>query len=147
MQKPASKDIAELSVLMTQLIDVLAEERRCLTSRDSDQLQHCVSRKEALCQQINAKLKADESLLSSLSAPAETTGTPADLAPDHKKLIELAVTARDSNLVNGKILHRTQQSVREILGILSGTSLDGLYGQSGEQTGAGSSTSRSGVYA
>ena len=147
MQKPNPKDIAELSALMSELIDVLAEERHCLTTRDSDQLEKCVASKATVCEQINAKLKADETLVSCLSESAEAVTAQSELAPDHKKLIELALTARDSNLVNGKILHRTQQSVREILGILSGTSIDGLYGQTGEQKGASGTSNRGGVYA
>ncbi|MEQ8692527.1 MAG: flagellar protein FlgN [Pseudomonadales bacterium] len=52
----------------------------------------------------------------------------------HTQCLDLARQLRDYNLVNGKILHRSHNSIREIINILSGKRAGGLYGQSGQPT-------------
>jgi flagellar biosynthesis/type III secretory pathway chaperone len=142
------KDKSEMETLQgyfQDLLDILEQERAALTAHDGSALDACVARKNDLCQQLAQALQASPEISARISAnnadvdthPAslqEASPAPPELDVDHKILLELAAKARDSNLVNGKILHRSQQSVREILGILSGKSLDGLYGQSGQQT-------------
>ncbi len=134
---PASAPIVELQSLFEQLLQTLAEERTAMTEQDPEALTACVRKKYELCRAINAVFSANAPQLEALHTSTrllEQFPDHKDVDPNHKKLLQLARTARDSNLVNGKILHRTQQSIREILGILSGTSLDGLYGQKGQQT-------------
>ncbi|MFT7651385.1 MAG: flagellar biosynthesis/type III secretory pathway chaperone [Candidatus Azotimanducaceae bacterium] len=46
--------------------------------------------------------------------------------------LALATKLRDSNLVNGKILNQSQNSIREIINILSGKRHNGLYGEAGQ---------------
>ena len=108
----------------------LQAERDALVKHDREALERCVESKDRLCQQIAATLKHEDA---KPLATLLSQDTPEELEPDHRKLFDLATTARESNLVNGKILHRSQQSLREILFILSGKDLDGLYGQSGQQ--------------
>ena len=121
-----STQVSVLTERFTALLALLDEEREAITAHDGSALDVLVADKNQLCQEIAALLA---------EAPELTARQNVDeLEEDHKRLLELAQTARDSNLVNGKILHRSQQSVREILSILSGKSLDGLYGQSGQQT-------------
>lgn len=118
--------ISALSAQFQALLELLDEERAALTAHDGAALDALTARKNDLCQTIAADLAAAPELTASQEL--------GELDEDHKTLLDLAQQARDSNLVNGKILHRSQQSVREILSILSGKSLDGLYGQSGQQT-------------
>ena len=119
-------NIGALTTRFETLLDLLEQERSALTAHDGAALDSVVAEKNRVCQEIAAALAA---------APELTERQNFDeLDDDHKSLLNLAQLARDSNLVNGKILHRSQQSVREILSILSGKSLDGLYEQSGQQT-------------
>ncbi len=128
MESNSNKDdkITALKALFTQLLALLDREREAIVAHNGEALDALVPEKNRLCQEIAALLS---------QAPELTARQNVDeLEEDHKSLLDLAQTARDSNLVNGKILHRSQQSVREILSILSGKSLDGLYGQSGQQS-------------
>ena len=121
-----SEKIAVLAERFNALLSLLDRERAAITAHDGAALDALVAEKNQLCQDIAALLA---------QAPELTARQNVDeLEEDHKTLLDLAQTARDSNLVNGKILHRSQQSVREILSILSGKRLDGLYGQSGQQS-------------
>ena len=131
-------EMATLQTYFQDLLEILQQERAALTAHDGTALDTVVARKNELCQQLSSALQASPGISARINASnpsADTEGeVPSELDADHKLLLELAASARDSNLVNGKILQRSQQSVREILGILSGKSLDGLYGQTGQQT-------------
>ena len=131
-------EMATLQVYFQDLLEILQQERAALTAHDGSALDAVVTRKNDLCQQLNSALQASPEISTRINASNSSTDAernePPELDADHKLLLDLAASARDSNLVNGKILHRSQQSVREILGILSGKSLDGLYGQTGQQT-------------
>ncbi len=119
-------NLETLTAQFQELLDLLEQERTALTAHDGTALDAVVAEKNRVCQEIADCLAG---------APELTARQNFDeLDDDHKSLLNLAQLARDSNLVNGKILHRSQQSVREILSILSGKSLDGLYEQSGQQT-------------
>jgi flagellar biosynthesis/type III secretory pathway chaperone len=138
MTKPY--DLDHLSALFTDLLSMLDQERLALISHDGVSLDDCVAKKHALCKTIDQYVRAAPELASIMAAaanPETDANATLELDADHKSLLDLVITARDSNLVNGKILHKSQQSLREILGILSGKSLDGLYGQSGQQTATG----------
>ena len=126
-------ELQTLKEHFTDLLDILAEERNALTAHDGEALDGCVERKAAVCQAISQTLNSAPALAAELQRASDPQPED-DIDADHKSLLALARAARDSNLVNGKILHRSQQSIREILGILSGKSLDGLYGQSGQHT-------------
>lgn len=135
---------AQLREHFNALLECLEQERAALVAHDGNALDICVAHKQALCERIAKTLENAPALAAALqrAAASQANADPqssSELDEDHKSLLELAITARDSNLVNGKILHRSQQSVREILGILSGKSLDGLYGQTGQQNAASAS--------
>ena len=115
------------------LIALLDTEREALINHDAEALQNCVGTKNEVCQRIASSLASPGG---KTLAQAIAGRSPEELDTDHKRLetlVNLARSARDANLVNGKILHRSQQSLREILTILSGKTLDGLYGQTGQQ--------------
>ncbi len=127
--KGSSGNDRNLEILTAQfqaLLDLLEQERAALIAHDGAELEAVVGEKNRVCQEIANRLAESPELTGRQNFD--------ELDDDHKSLLNLAQLARDSNLVNGKILHRSQQSVREILSILSGKSLDGLYEQSGQQT-------------
>jgi|GEM_PF-1463458 len=126
--------ISTLETLFQALIALLNEERDALIHHDGGRLESLSGQKLEVCNHISRELEASPALGKkiALAAAAEAEADP-EFDPSHVLLAKLASQARDYNLVNGKILHRSQQSVREILGIMSGQSIDGLYGQSGQQ--------------
>jgi flagellar biosynthesis/type III secretory pathway chaperone len=123
-----------LESLFSELIELLTLEREALVAHDGLNLESCSAKKLLVCRQIDQQLKDSPELtqMIGLAATSDEVSS-AQLDPHHILLAQLARTARDYNLVNGKILHRSQQSIREILGIMSGQSINGLYGQSGQQ--------------
>ena len=134
MKKETAGAVELLVIRFNELLKCLETERAALIAHDGQALDACVAHKQALCASIAEGFAAAPELTAELQRAAGGPDGPDELDEDHKTLLELAIAARDYNLVNGKILHRSQQSVREILGILSGKSLDGLYGQSGQQS-------------
>ena len=136
----SSADI--LKNLFAALITLLHDERETLIQHDGARLEMLSAQKLQLCNQISQELKQDPALGKKIAqAAAPTAATDTQFDPRHVLLAQLATRARDYNLVNGKILHRSQQSIREILGIISGQSIDGLYGQSGQQDAKANSSS------
>lgn len=123
-----------LGSLFSELIELLTQEREALVAHDGLNLETCSAKKLLVCRQIDQQLKDSPQLAQMIGQAGNTDEvSSAQFDPHHILLAQLARKARDYNLVNGKILHRSQQSVREILGIMSGQSIDGLYGQSGQQ--------------
>ncbi|XOV81495.1 MAG: flagellar export chaperone FlgN [bacterium] len=126
-------DESVLEGLFQALLSVLHAERDALIQHDGARLDELSPEKLNLCNRISQQLSAAPSLAEKITQAATDTRAQTQLEPVHISLARLAKQARDYNLVNGKILHRSQQSIREILGIMSGQSIDGLYGQSGQQ--------------
>lgn len=135
-------DESALETLFQALIALLNDERDALIHHDGARLEALSAKKLEVCNHINEQLAAAPALGQKIArAAARETQADSQFDPSHVLLAQLATQARDYNLVNGKILHRSQQSVREILGIMSGQSIDGLYGQSGQQDGKGTANS------
>lgn len=107
---------------------LLERERNAVEQRDLELLSEVAAQKATLCEGLSDAL-AGPSIEETIArlAPSER----AKLEDDHKKLLTLARKTKDSNSVNGKVLARSQQSTRELLTILSGRTLEGLYGTSG----------------
>lgn len=137
-----SSNESALETLFQALIALLNDERDALIHHDGARLEALSSQKLDVCNHISQRLAAAPALGQKIAqAAAGETQADSQFDPSHILLAQLAMQARDYNLVNGKILHRSQQSVREILGIMSGQSIDGLYGQSGQQDAKGSAHS------
>ena len=137
-----NEDESALETLFRSLIAVLNDERDALIHHDGERLEALSSQKLDVCNHISQRLASAPALGQKIArAAADETQADAQFDPSHVLLAQLATQARDYNLVNGKILHRSQQSVREILGIMSGQSIDGLYGQSGQQDAKGGANS------
>ena len=119
-----------LQGLQESLIGTLEQEREALRNRSFELLGKATEQKLAVCQQIEASLQA-------LPAPVADLidGAPEDSQPElelhHTRLCELAREAKDLNAVNGKIISRSQQSVRELIGALNGHDAHALYGAQG----------------
>ncbi len=119
--------------LLEQLEAILQAERHALASRDIEELERTSQVKLTLVEQLQAP-QFGAALLEGIrnANPDQSTV----LNARHKSAMERAIQVRDSNLVNGKILHRSQKSISDLLNILSGKPLDGLYGTSGRTEAA-----------
>lgn len=131
MTGPLRQTLEALVDQFTQLKSVLADETDALDRRDPDALLTAAGEKHACAVQIG---QLEERLM------LELRGTPlrqmlvhaaADereiLEPLHTLLTTLAWQCRHYNAVNGKVIHRSRQSVAELARILSGTDADSIY--------------------
>jgi flagellar biosynthesis/type III secretory pathway chaperone len=123
---------------LEQLIDqfsllkqILAGESDALDKRDPDALLAAAGAKHACAVQIGL---LEEQLNRDLDgAPLRGLLTRLDLReraifePLHTSLTTLAWECRHYNAVNGKVIHRSRQSVAELARILSGTDADSIY--------------------
>ena len=122
--------ITALTELFSRLLDCLEDDRSALRSRSLETLQGATEAKSRTCASI-------ESALTGLGAPLGELIEEVDAASRtrldalHKHLRELAREAKDSNAVNGRIIHRSQQSVRDLISILGDNHQDELYGEQG----------------
>lgn len=154
MSHPSNNALAarldELETLLAAMRQLLADEQYVLVHRrvpetsidgeDADgdtkppgaaeALAELAARKQSLCELLSEERFAGLADDIAAAEPGERTQYEAR----HTTLMEMAHAVRDSNLVNGKILARSQHVTREILNILSGRSFEGLYGQSGQPT-------------
>ncbi|MCP5181149.1 MAG: flagellar export chaperone FlgN [Pseudomonadales bacterium] len=122
--------VASLSDLFQELLDQLETERSALRCRDLGALRDAIDGKATTCSRI-------ERFFDDLPAPLPdlVEGVTGDIRGKldtlHDKLRELAREAKDSNAVNGKIIHRSQQSARDLIGILGDSQHHVLYGEHG----------------
>ena len=126
--------IRVLTGLAEQLTCILAAERTALTERNLAALAEATDSKVAVCRQIETATRAlgPTPLREQIAGLDEARR--AALEPLHKKLVAASETSREYNAVNGKIVQRSQQSVRELIKLMSGTEADLLYGESGRTT-------------
>ena len=133
--------LTEFSSLLQAMTRVLDEERQALESRDATALSTTTIQKNEICADL-AHPRFGEALHTGMAdLPADER---AECERDHIEALSKLEKIKDSNLVNGKILNRSQNSVREILHLLSGRSPNGLYGESG-QPQSGSETGRDSI--
>jgi len=121
-----------LTTLTERLTELLAAERTALTERDVTSLADITDNKVIVCKQIEAATQTlgSESLSNQIAKFDDAER--ATLEPLHKRLVAASEKSREYNAVNGKIVHRSQQSVRELIKIMAGTETDLLYGESGQ---------------
>ncbi len=118
---------------LAKLAELLDKEREALRLHQVEQLAAITAEKQAACESLAAE--AFSATLPEL-IKAAPDGVREQLELRHTSALTLAQQVRDSNLVNGKILHRSQKSISDLLNILSGKPLDGLYGTSGQTVAA-----------
>jgi flagellar biosynthesis/type III secretory pathway chaperone len=110
-------DFDRLVPLLSQLRDTLEDERAALIARDLDHITSAADRKNALA----AELKRLQAELSARGRDLDKT----DLL--HNSVRSLLAECHEQNLVNGRIVRRSQQSVRELARILTGHEAEPLY--------------------
>jgi flagella synthesis protein FlgN len=137
VQSTLEQLIEQFSLLKT----ILADESDALERRDPDALLTAAGTKHACAVQIGQlEAELDRSLdgtpLRSLLTliGREERGK---LEPLHTLLTTLAWECRHYNAVNGKVIHRSRQSVAELARILSGTDADSTYTARGTQRPSG----------
>jgi flagella synthesis protein FlgN len=141
--RPLRQTLEALVDQFTRLKQVLADETEALDRRDPDALLTAAGEKHACAVQIG---QLEERLAQDLA------GTPlrqmlvhvepherAILEPLHTLLTTLAWECRHYNAVNGKVIHRSRQSVAELARILSGTDADSIYTARGTRQPYGTS--------
>ena len=122
--------VSALTELFSHLLDCLENERSALRARSLNNLHDATEAKSRACASI-------ESALGTLGAPLAELIEEVDAASRirldvlHRQVRELAREAKDSNAVNGRIIHRSQQSVRDLISILGDNHQDELYGEQG----------------
>ena len=123
--------ILKLTHSSERLTEVLEAERAALVARDLPALAEVVAAKQAICQEIETlgEAFAATPLVEQIELAPES-GRP-ELARLHSLLRACATRAQDYNAVNGKIVQRSQQSIRELMHLISGTDTDLLYGERG----------------
>lgn len=120
-----------LIALSETLLDLLDGERNALVARATDKLDALTARKAELCAAIEstaAELGARPLKEIIADLPASDRNR---LEPLHVRLVTLVQRTQDLNAVNGKIIHRAQQSTRELMHLMSGTDTDTLYSGEG----------------
>jgi len=109
----------------------LARETEALPSRDLMQLGACAEEKEHIARMVRAAEKPLDALLAGRTVRefiAEVGGaSQSALETRHARLKALAENCRHQNAVNGKVIHRTRQSLAELARILSGHDADPIY--------------------
>lgn len=124
--------LSELTTLSDDLCALLLQEREALVSSNRDGLKAIVDAKRAKCAEIERCTAALGTVpLREQIAQAEP-GVVSELERLHKILLTRADQAQEYNAVNGKIVHRTQQSVRDLIHLISGKDADLLYSQQGQ---------------
>jgi flagellar biosynthesis/type III secretory pathway chaperone len=129
--------LEQLIEQFTLLETILGEERTALERRNCDQLLDATGRKHGCALQIGQLEAQLERALNgtplrdmlNLLTPHER----GEFEPLHTSLMRLATQCRHHNAVNGKVVHRSRQSVAELARILSGTDADSIYTAQGTQ--------------
>ena len=121
--------LEELNNLLDTIQTVLLEEREALENRNVESLSQCTEQKNLVLESLSAT-KFGTDLQAKIQELPEEQRTECETV--HTETLSRLKEIQDFNLVNGKILNRSQNSVREILHLLSGRASDGLYGESGQ---------------
>jgi len=129
----------------TLLKQTLADESDALDRRDPDALLAAAGAKHACAVQIG---QLEDQLARELGGtrlreliPRLGANERDIVEPLHTSLTTLAWQCRHYNAVNGKVIHRSRQSVAELARILSGTDADSTYTARGTTRGYGTSFS------
>lgn len=123
--------IQRLAELSLRLRDVLQSERRALIDRAVPELEAVTAEKGNLCRTIDATVAELGPIPLRQQITALTEPDRARLAAAHEDLLALVRDVQNCNAVNGKIVHRSQQSVRALMHLMSGTETDALYSAQG----------------
>ena len=135
------ESLARLISLYESLAEALAEERAGLAAQDLTEIAKAAEAKAAACGAIETITAELGPVPLSEQIVTLATARQAPAAELLSTLREIAADNRQSNITNGKILHRSQHVVRELIGLLSGVGPDTqlLYAASGQTQATASS--------
>jgi flagellar biosynthesis/type III secretory pathway chaperone len=126
--QPTLEQLIEQFSLLKQ---ILADESDALERRDPDALLLAAGAKHACAVQIGQLEDQLNRALNGTPLRSALPRLPSDerdkLEPLHTLLTTLAWECRHYNAVNGKVIHRSRQSVTELARILSGTNAESTY--------------------
>jgi len=134
------------TALLESLVSVLEQENDALKSNNSTQLESVVQTKVELLQAIEANAMERSECLSSLGHTPDDSGINTWLQQLNEKgrseqkinwltLKNTLESCKNANAVNGKIVHRSQRQVEQLLGIMRGQQHNQkIYDQSGGQS-------------
>lgn len=114
-----------------RLLELIDEEFQALTERDLPRLEQLLGKKQPLLAQLSSHGTERSRLLVSLQLTADRAGLEtlasrsalgAELLARSDELNALLEQCQSANLRNGRIVHTSQASVRNVLGILRGGS-------------------------
>ena len=119
---------------LTRLQSLLRDEKDALVHHDAEALALLAPQKLELCQALSS---FDFAQLKQQIDQLEPSVHQKQCEKRHTLLVELARQVRDSNVVNGMVMNRTQQSISDLIKILSGKPRNGLYGTTGQPVAGG----------
>lgn len=106
----------------------------------SQQLQQIIDAKRSKCADIERQtLALGNTPLPEQARSADTSVLP-ELEQLHTSLLAKADQAQEYNAVNGKIVHRSQQSVRDLIHLISGMDAELLSGNQGQSMASAKET-------
>ena len=134
LRAEVDQSLTELAALFERMDFVLAAERQALENHDLTALTEATEEKQAVCESL-AEPKFTHALVEQIGKLEPQDRSECELA--HKNIMSRARSIRDFNLVNGKVINRSQNVVREMINVLSGRDASGLYGESGQPAANG----------
>ena len=132
----AARLTSHLSQLLSEfdaLERVLGAEAQCLVQRDIDALEHVTDEKTAIC----ARIQSLEAAIGTEPIASQIAQLHPDEQPQlyatRETLRATAARCHHQNSVNGKVVHRSQQSTAALLRTMMGTDAASLYSKAGRQ--------------
>jgi flagella synthesis protein FlgN len=136
--------LAQDSIAITHLKQLLIQERELLEQRKQDGLQEIIQQKANIVDQLNSSAKIRQQILTALALPANASGwdiflqrntITLPLRDEWKSLIAEFEECQTMNDVNGKLIARSQQTLNHLLNLLRGkVAAPSLYTAQGTQT-------------
>jgi flagellar biosynthesis/type III secretory pathway chaperone len=148
LENPAKEQFAELLekdiLLAGQLATILDQEYQALSQNGLDELELIATHKKQVVEQIEANTQARVQLLLLLKVKNTTQDIEALIASCHQplraqltgnwqKLKQILNGCYQQNQINGRIIHISQQTTQQLLGVLYGkTSQHKIYTPQGQ---------------
>lgn len=132
----AQADHINLNQHLTSLLEVIQQEHEALTQQQGELLADLTLEKQALLQEIG-----DPKYQLLIQSLTHDKAVSPDREMSHKTIVDKLHKLRDANLVNGKLMQRQQNMLREVLGLLSSNANGDVYSQDGQPRPTGNSHS------
>lgn len=136
--------IAQDFAAVSQLKQLLVQERSLLEQRKQNELQAIIDQKIALVDQLNTNAKQRQQILNTLGLPTNANGwdlflqrnvATQPLRDDWKIVVSEFEECQKMNDINGKMVARSQQTLNHLLGLLRGKGASpSLYNAQGAKT-------------